>query len=270
MASRFAELPAVVPASRPAALPHCRRAPLPSAPCPLRLGARTPPAGERQQERKSKAHQNATCTSLTTRGRGTRTHARFAMPGDLRDRLGAERTSAGGAAPSPPEPPTFAIPEDSPFARSTAGGESGATGSSQAPAEPFNFSFSLGTTAAPTSKSVATYNLAAPVVASTVPVPSAEVKPEVVSRKVPRQRRGKPRPSHEEQHEGSQDEGEWGEGDEPEGEGGASPALRPASGGTGASGAPASTAACTPLTFDASKFEMSSFAKALPEPPAPP
>ena len=198
------------------------------------------------------------------------------MPRDLRDRLGDRQATSGGgaeAAPSPPEPPTIAIPEDSPFARSTGGGESGVTGSSQTPAEPFNFSFSLGTTAAPTSKSVATYNLAAPVVASTVPVPpSAEVKPDVVSsRKVHRPRKHKTRPSHEgEQHEGSQDEGEWGEGDEPEGEGGASPSLRPASGGTGASGAPASTAACTPLTFDASKFEMSSFAKALPEPPAPP
>ena len=127
-----------------------------------------------------------------------------------------------------------------------------------APAAPFSFSFSLDKTV--NKPAVATYNLAAPVEASDVqPSPVATVVKGFdgpASRKISRPKRGKERPSHEAE-DGAQWEGDVEEGEDDgaysAGEGLSSTAAHPF-----ASAAPA-------LSFDSSKFDLSSFHMSLPE-----
>ena len=156
------------------------------------------------------------------------------------------------------------IPKDSPFAGTSlsglkpestskpSGSDPAAATTGAATAQPFSFSFSLGAGAG-AGKSVATFDLAAPIAAadSTTPAVTKEVKSAAEgSRKIARQRRGKTRVSHED--EGALDEVDgFEEGDE--------------------NGAPSNTAgdaaaatAALPLAFDSSKFDLRSFAANLP------
>ena len=157
---------------------------------------------------------------------------------DLRAKKGEAMAPAG-------PPPTFTIPEDSPFA---AAKKAAPTTAAAAPAtEPFSFSFSLPTTSTANGASVATFDLAAPVVASDKPVVVPAPKP-TDSRKIRRRKKGGPAQEEEEQEQWW-DEGE--EGEEWDADGG--------------DGEPSPKAAAAPaFSFDASKFEMSSFAQSLP------
>lgn len=98
-----------------------------------------------------------------------------------------------------------AIPADSPFAANAAAAPLPNAASS---AEPFSFSFSLDTTNAP-AKSVATFDLAAPIVASAVSETRAE-STHTASRKIghARRRRGGATDEAQDEWEG---EGEWEE-----------------------------------------------------------
>jgi hypothetical protein len=149
------------------------------------------------------------------------------------------------------------IPEDSPFAKAARGAET-STAPAPSSSEPFTFSFSLSTETTK-KQPVNTFELAAPVVASDVPAAVLDAKDAGCSRKIGRPRRGKQRPSEDAQwDEGEEGYGEWDEGEGEDGEGEASPS------GTGTGAAAATTAAPVALSFDASKFDLSSFAKSLP------
>lgn len=156
---------------------------------------------------------------------------------------------------TPIELPTFSIPKDSPFAAIAP--TTAAAPAAAASTEPFSFSFSLGTSA-PT-KSVATYDLAAAVVPSAdVPAASGEARPVGVSTRI--SRRGTKSQRKNGMHDaddGQPWEEEWGgeEADEEWEE----------------EELPAHSAASPPrapiMSFDASKFDLKSFAASLPEPP---
>lgn len=167
------------------------------------------------------------------------------------------------------------IPKDSPFAVTSLGGakpESANTtaasttvaASSAASASSFSFEFSLGAGTGASGKSVATFDLAAPIVQSAdvaaVPAIASTKDASGGSRKIGRPRRNKLRTASEEEMGGAGGEGdEYDEGDEYE-EGDEN----------GAPNAPhlAAAPAAPQLTFDSSKFNMSGFAALSIAPPA--
>lgn len=212
------------------------------------------------------------CVQARTTSHRTRLpDTRMETSGDLRKKLNkapAPKDSpfAAVAAASPPVPPaamlTPSIPKDSPFSNSTAAPTT--VSQPAAPAKPFTFSFALDTTTQ--KNTVATYNLAAPI----APVDTSSLQPTVAtigaknSHKIGRARRGKPRPSNEDEGEEGEDEEDSGGGPSgrSDGEGGAPlpSRLAKASGTTSVAGA---------MNFDSSTFDLSGFAMSLGDPALP-
>jgi hypothetical protein len=163
-----------------------------------------------------------------------------------------QKNLAAGAADAPSMP---TIPKDSPFAVTASSAEPPVQSSGvDSTSVPFSFSFSLGATSSSSKSSVATYDLAAPISASESASALADASSkstEPPSRKIGRARRGRQRVADEEETIQDEAEEDYDDGED-------TAYTQPQQQHT------FTTQASAALPFDSDKFDLSSFAFALP------